>query len=112
MSIDVPVPPSRTRLLAEAAGRAVLSAIPWVGGIGVELVDALATRGRQARFDSFLAELAEGLNGLIADRGRAWKELAEDDGFIDAIGVATASAVGTANRVKIEALRAAVLNST
>lgn len=96
----------------EAAARASLSAIPLAGGAAVELFQAVVTRGRQRRFDEWVVELTEATNRLILEpRGLEFEALAEDRGFLDAVGTATRAAVETSDEIKIQALRNAVLNS-
>lgn len=112
MTIKAPEPPGRGRAVVEAATRSVLGAVPWAGGAAVELFQAAVTRGRQRRFDAWVAEMTDAMNSAILEpRALTFESLAEDDAFLDAIGAATQAAVETSDQIKIQALRNAVLNS-
>lgn len=91
------------RELADAIGRAALSAIPFTGGVAVEIFQYATNRGRADRFQAWMADVSDTLNR----HGVALDALADNDGFLDAIGPATRAALETASTEKIEALRSA-----
>lgn len=104
-------PPSEVgwiREIADAVGRAALSAIPFAGGAAVEIFQYATNRGRTGRFQAWMADVSDTLNR----HGVALDTLADNEGFLDAVGPATRAAVETASTEKIEALRNAVVNAT
>ncbi|MGA4777995.1 hypothetical protein ACPCUX_05575 [Cellulosimicrobium sp. AB352] len=112
MTIEAPEPAGPANQLIEAAVRAGLSAIPLAGGAAVELFQAVVTRGREQRFQSWVVDLTDAVNRLLLEpRGATFEDLSNDEAFMDVIGEATRAAVETSDEVKIDALRNAVLNS-
>jgi len=112
VTIEPPPSPGNLETIATAVVRATLSAVPWAGGALVEAVQLAASRGREKRLYQWFDEVSRAVNHLMEQQGRSWDDLANDDGFINAIGAATAAAAQTADASKLEALRNAVLNST
>lgn len=114
MSEPISRPPSRTkrRQVGEAVGEAAASVIPVAGGpiavLWVTLVGAAFEKRRQAWAD----EITDAVNDLL-DRVDSLEaeDLAQNPEFMDAVAFATATAVTTSHRVKLDALRSAVLNT-
>lgn len=91
--------------------RAGISAIPIVGGPGVELFNMLVTPSLDKRRQEWMDSVAEGLKKLEESHGNLLDDLKSDDGFIDTVMQASQAAVRNSQQEKKDALRNAVLNS-
>jgi hypothetical protein len=97
--------------VALGAGRAALAAIPFVGGSITELLSLVLAPAVARRRDTWLKELAEGLEE--AERkieGFTVENLTQDEAFVSAVIDATRSAISTHKDEKRDALRNALLN--
>lgn len=113
MTIEPPVAPSAIQNITEAFGRSVLAAVPFAGGALVEVFNGVASAGRERRMREFFEQVAEAVNRLILEpRGITVEALATDDGFLNVVGVAVRASAETSDKIKLDALRHAVLNST
>ena len=91
--------------------RAVLSAIPAVGGPALELFNAVIAPPIERRRNVWLNELADRLQTLEQENRLKIEDLADNDAFISAVMQASTSALRNHQQEKIDALRNAVLNS-
>jgi hypothetical protein len=103
---------ARQRQVGEGFGEAALSMVPIVGGplsvLWVQFVGAAYEKRRQA----WAEEISEAVNDLLARVDNLeGEDLAANEQFLDALAYATSTAVTTAHREKLEALRNAVLNA-
>jgi hypothetical protein len=90
-----------------AAAKAVLSAIPVLGGALSELVNQIITPSLEKRRDAWIESIASKLIEL----DRTLQSLHDNDSFITAIMYASQIAIRTHEEEKLEALRNSVLNS-
>ena len=105
-------PPEQNREdKAYAAGRALLSTIPWVGGAAVELFQLIVTPPIERRRNDWMKKIGEAVQALERDKGIKPQELQSNDVFIDTLLQATQIALRTSQQEKLEALRNAVANS-
>lgn len=110
--IVTPQPLRNNRKISEIVAKGLLGTVPIAGGLLTELFQIAVSSGRQARMEKWVKDITDAVNQLVLKpRGLTFEALTEDDGFLDAIGVATRAAVETADAVKLGALRNAVLNS-
>jgi hypothetical protein len=93
------------------AARAVLSAIPAVGGPALELFNAVLAPPIARRRDDWLNDLAQRLETLEQEKRLTVQNLGKNDEFISAVMQATAVAIRNHHQEKIDALRNAVLNT-
>jgi hypothetical protein len=93
------------------AVKAVLSALPIVGGPAAELFAAIIAPPLARRRDAWLQSLANGLAGLQGRfAGFKPNSLADNEAFVSATMQASRAALQTHHTVKLEALRNALLN--
>jgi hypothetical protein len=91
--------------------RAVLAAIPIVGGSITEVLSMVLAPAVARRRDAWLKELADALDAVERKvEGFNIEDLANDDAFISAVIEASRSAVSTHRDEKKTALRNALLN--
>jgi hypothetical protein len=91
--------------------KAVLSAVPYVGGSAAELMSFVIAPPLERRRTNWLNGLAVQLSELEQKvAGFSVTALAEDPGFISAVTEATRSALSTHDAEKLDALRNAVAN--
>jgi len=84
--------------------------IPFVGGVGAELVGLLSSPVSERR-DAWLEDLARRLHDLEGRvDGFHFEQLADNEQFVSATLQATQAASRTHHKEKLEALRNAVLN--
>jgi hypothetical protein len=91
--------------------RAGISAIPVVGGPGVELFQMVIAPPIRRRQNEWMDSVAERLHGLEAKQQCIVDELQNNNAFIDTAMQALQAANRTANQEKRDALRNAVLNA-
>jgi hypothetical protein len=91
--------------------RAGISAIPVVGGPGVELFEMILPPALDKRKRDWMDSVGEALERLEAKFGNILDDLKSDDAFIDTVMQASQAAIKTSEQEKLEALRNAVLNS-
>lgn len=97
--------------VAFGAGRAVLAAIPIVGGSITELVSMVLAPPIARRRDEWLKELGDGLDEVERKvEGFKIENLGQDENFVSAVIEASRSAISTHKSEKREALRNALLN--
>ena len=95
------------------AAKIVLSGIPWVGGPVAELFNIVIAPPIAKRLDKWLESIYEELKMLEEKvKGFSIESLAENEMFITTVMHATQVAIRNHQKEKLEALRAAVLNST
>jgi hypothetical protein len=97
--------------VALGTGRAVLAAIPLVGGSITEVLSLVLAPAVSRRRDTWLKELADGLEE--AERqidGFTIENLTQDEAFISAVIEATRSAISTHKDEKRDALLNGLLN--
>lgn len=111
---EVSDPPEKGKAgkFGEGIGEAALSMVPIVGGplsiLWVQFAGAAYEKRRQA----WAEEISEAVNDLLSRvDDLETEDLAANDQFLDALAYATATAVTTAHREKLDALRNAVLNA-
>lgn len=96
---------------AHTLARAGISAIPVIGGVGVELFSAIVQPPLERRRNEWMKEIGDGLKSLEdADLVRL-ADLSENDIFLDAVLSASQAAMRTSQDEKKKALRNAVLNA-
>lgn len=114
MSEVVGPPPEKgkARQIVEGVVEGGLSVVPFVGGpLGVLWVQ-IAGAAYEKRRQAWAEEITASVNDLIERVDQLDAEsLAENDQFLDALAYATTTAIATAQREKLEALRNAVLNA-
>ena len=94
-----------------STAKVAISAIPWVGGPGVELMNRLINPPLTKRREEFLASLFGRLESLEARiEGLKVESLRDNPEFVSAVMQATWAAIRTHSQEKLEALRNAVLN--
>jgi hypothetical protein len=97
--------------IALGTGRAALAAIPFVGGSITEVLSLVLAPAVTRRRDTWLKELADGLEE--AERkidGFTVESLTQDEAFVSAVIEATRSAISTHKDEKRDALRNGLLN--
>jgi hypothetical protein len=97
--------------VALGAGRVALAAIPFVGGSITEVLSLVLAPAVVRRRDTWLKELANGLEE--AERridGFTVESLTQDEAFVSAVIEATRSAISTHKDEKRDALRNGLLN--
>jgi hypothetical protein len=97
--------------VALGVGRASLAAIPFVGGSITEVLSLVLAPAIARRRDTWLKELADGLEE--AERkidGFTVENLTQDEAFVSAVIEATRSAISTHKDEKRDALRNGLLN--
>jgi len=97
--------------IALGTGRAALAAIPFVGGSITEVLSLVLAPAVTRRRDTWLKELADGLEE--AERkidGFTVENLTQDEAFVSAVIEATRSAISTHKDEKRDALRNGLLN--
>ena len=107
MSLTPPEPELAIVDGANAVARGVVSGVPLVGGLLVEILGFATNRGREVRLYNWMAEVARCLEQL----GLRVKDLESNDAYLDAIGAIARAACETSDADKLLALRNAVLNS-
>lgn len=96
--------------VAHAGGKGLLSIIPFVGGVGSELVGLLSSPVAQRR-DAWLEDLERRLRELENGvEGFRFDNLGTNEQFVSAVLQATQSALRSHQAEKLDALRNAVLN--
>lgn len=96
---------------ALGASRAVLAAVPVLGGSITEVLSMVLAPAVARRRDEWLKELANGLDAVERQvEGFKIEDLANDDAFVSAVIDASRSAVSTHRDEKRTALRNALLN--
>ncbi len=94
---------------AHAVVKAVLSAVPAVGGPAVELFQYVVQPPLEKRREAWMQEIGEKLQELQA-KGLDIGALQKDERFISAVMQASQAALRTHHTEKLEALRNAILN--
>ena len=95
---------------AHLAAKALLSAIPFLGGPAAELFPTLLAPPLSKRRDAWMESLARSLKALEErTEGLKVESLSENEAFISAVMQATQSALRTHQNEKLDALRNAVL---
>jgi hypothetical protein len=95
--------------VAHAAGRAVLSAIPFAGGAAVEIFQHVIQPPLEKRRIEWMNDVGERLNKL-EEEGIKLESLSENEQFVSAVMSASQVAIRTHQAEKLEALRNAVEN--
>src|SRR6266849_8285705 len=90
--------------------RAMLSAIPTLGGPALELFNAVIAPPLEQRRNRWLNDLADRIYALENEKRLKLDDLGNNEEFISAIMNATTAAVRNHQNEKIAALRNAVLN--
>jgi hypothetical protein len=105
----VPTPKASGKDIAHAAGRAVLSAIPFAGGAAVEVFQHVIQPPLEKRRIEWMNDVGERLNKL-EDEGVKLESLSDNEQFVSAVMSASQVAIRTHQAEKLEALRNAVEN--
>ena len=93
-------------------GRALLAAVPYVGGSAAELLALVVSPPLEKRRDEWIQSIAVELKQLEEETACFKLEnLAQDEQFVTTVLYATRSAIATHQQEKIGALRNAVLNA-
>lgn len=88
-----------------------LGTIPVIGSLATEIFGLVVTPPLEKRRAAWMNEIAEKLNILEEKRLIDFKELADDERFVDVVLQATTLALKTSEREKINAFQSAVLNT-
>jgi hypothetical protein len=96
---------------AHVTARAVLSAVPVVGGAAVELMAAVLTPPLDRRRAEFFREVGERLARLEQEDRLRIEDLGTNEAFIDTVLQATVCALRTKAGMKRDAFRNVILNS-
>ena len=92
--------------------KAVLSAIPIIGGPASELFSLVVTPSLSKRRDEWIESIAKGLKELEEHvESFTIENLRENDSFVSAVMYASAVAIRNHQKEKLEALKNAVLNT-
>ena len=91
--------------------KAIISAIPYVGGPGTELFNKLVASPIEKRRDEWREKVGEALLELMENRGLNFEELQSNEDFMDTVLYASLIAFRTSQSEKRKALRNAVLNA-
>jgi hypothetical protein len=94
---------------AHSVVKAAISAVPYAGGAGAELFQALIQPPLEKRKTEWMERVAEGLKKLEAN-GLDIGSLQDNEEFVSAVMQASHMAVRTHQEEKLQALRNAVLN--
>jgi hypothetical protein len=97
--------------VAHTIVKAALSVVPVVGGPVAEFFALVIAPPLQDRQRRWLEELAECVLKLETKAGLSPEQLRDNPAFVDAVLIATQSAIRTSNHEKREALRNAIVNS-
>jgi len=112
MTDDKYLPPEQDKGdAAFATGRALLSAIPVVGGAAVELFQFIITPPIEKRRNEWMKEIGQAVQKLESDKGINIEQLQSNDVFIDNLLQASQIALRNSQQDKLNALKNAVINS-
>jgi hypothetical protein len=105
-------PPKQTAGdLLHAAIRAGISALPLIGGPGVELFNLLISPPLEKRRTEWMQLVAEALEKLSKEKRVNLEDLKNNEEFVDVLLLASQAAVRTSHQRKREALKNAVVNT-
>lgn len=91
--------------------KAVISAVPYIGGPGVELFQMVVVPPLEKRRAEWMDEIAKGLR-MLEEQGKIKiEDLNSDDNFVDTVLHCTQLVLRNSQEEKRRALRNAVLNS-
>ena len=94
------------------AGKALISAVPWIGGPAAEIFAAVITQPLSKRKDEWILSIATGLISLKEKvDGFSIESLSQDENFVTTVMHASQVAVRNHHKEKLKALRNAVLNA-
>src|SRR3972149_729310 len=93
---------------AYAAGRALLSAIPAIGGAAVELFQFIVMPPIEKRRNAWMKEISQAVQTLEQNKGIDIEQLQSNDVFIDTLLQASQIALRNSQQEKINALKNAV----
>lgn len=97
---------------AHTAAKALISAVPYVGGPAAEIFEAVIVPPLVKRRDAWIESIAEDLTRLESRvEGFKIDELAENESFVSTAMHATHVALRSHQEEKLKALRSAVVNS-
>jgi len=97
---------------AHTAAKALISAVPYVGGPAAEIFEAVVVPPLAKRRDKWIESIAKDLQRLEeAVKGFSIEELAENESFVSTVMHATHAAIRNHQEEKLSALSSAVLNS-
>jgi hypothetical protein len=105
------VPPRSKAETAAGIGKALVAAIPYVGGPLVELLNLGLRPLLESRRDAFLSDLASQVASLESRAFIRPDDLVRNEVFLDVALQATVAATKTRSTLKRDALRNAVINS-
>lgn len=91
--------------------RAVLSAVPGVGGPATELFNAIVTPPLERRRQEWMEMVGVEISRLSATRNIEIEHLHDNEAFVSTLMQASQAALRTHQEEKLEALRNAVVNS-
>jgi len=106
-----PVPKETRADDIHRTARALVSAVPVVGGPASELFDRLLAPPIRRRRDAWLSELAEQVASLQQAGHVSMADLQRDEEFISTVMQASMVAIRNHRQEKLDALRNAVLNT-
>lgn len=95
--------------LAHTAAKAVLSAVPYIGGSAVELLQLVIQPPLERRRAEWMQAVGEKLQEL-EQQGLDVQALSQNEEFVSAVMHASSMALRTHQQEKLDALRNAVLN--
>ncbi len=111
MSSDIEPPKVTVGDHAHATVRGALGAIPFAGGMAVELFNAVVTPPIERRRDKWRESIGNRINELASAGFLKPENLPDNEVFISAVVQATNVAMRNHNEEKLEALRNAVMNA-
>lgn len=106
---DLEVPEREKGDAAHAIAKAVLSALPIVGGAAAELFQSLIQPPLERRRDKWMEQVGEEL-AKLAEAGFSLEGLQENEEFVSVVATASQIALRTHQEEKIAALRNAIAN--
>ncbi|HUY12305.1 MAG TPA: hypothetical protein VMX16_01580 [Terriglobia bacterium] len=98
--------------IAHTAARTTVSAVPYVGGAAVEILNMIVEPPLNKRLQEWRESIAEAIEELQQRvEGLTPENLQDNPAFISTVAYATQAAIRTHQEAKREALRNAVLNT-
>jgi len=102
----------RVEDVGHTVAKAIISAVPYVGGPAAELFSFLIVPPLQRRRDEWMKSIADGLRELQAKvEGFNIENLQDNEMFVTTVMHASQAAIRNHQKEKLEALRNAVLNA-
>ena len=97
--------------VAHSVGKGLLGAVPVIGSLASEIFGLIVTPPLEKRRADWMYEIAKKLKELENNQKIDFKELAENEQFIDVVLQATTLALKTSEKKKIDCFKNAILNT-